>query len=316
MTRGATSPERFEALDGLRGIAALAVAFGHAFPGHRNTALAVDFFFILSGFVLAHSYGERLEQGLSFAKYMRARTIRLFPMIGLGTAIGFLSFPGIPWGTLLVPVPGKFMYPMDRPAWSLLFEMTASVFLGLGLWRKWRLVPLTIIGALALTLAIFHAGKVDQGIALDQFHYGLTRVFYGFGMGALIYRFRPKFSLPPLLLCAVLAAILLQPWSPWYYQLAMVLALCPLIVAAAANAPSFPGAKYLGDLSYPLYIVHWPIYALTPALPAPLQLALAIGVAWAALKLYDEPVRKWLTLRLAGPAKSAARAEPLFTSRP
>lgn len=318
MSGAAPSHRRFEALDGLRGIAALAVAYGHAFPGHRNTALAVDFFFILSGFVLAHSYGERLEQGLPFGKYMRARAIRLFPMIWLGTAIGFLSFPGIPWGALLVPVPGKFMYPMDRPAWSLLFEMIASVLVGLGLWRGRRLVPLTVLGGMALTLAIFHAGKVDQGIALDQLHYGLTRVFYGFGMGAVIYRFRPERGLPPLLLCAVLAVMLLQPWSPWYYQLAMALLACPLIVAAAAaDRFGFPGAKQLGELSYPLYIVHWPVYMLAAALPAPLQLALALGVAWAALKLYDEPVRKWLTALFAKPAPPAGPATaPLFTSRP
>jgi peptidoglycan/LPS O-acetylase OafA/YrhL len=207
------------------------------------------------------------------------------------------------------------MFPLDRPAWSLLFEMIASIGLGLGLWRKWRLAPLTIVGALAISLAIFHAGKVDQGIALAQFHYGLTRVFFGFGMGALIYRLRPKPSLPPLLACALLAAMLLQPWSPWYYQLAMVLVACPLIVAAAANAQSFPGAKQLGELSYPLYIVHRPVYMLAGALPAPVRMALALGAAWVALKLYDEPVRKWLSARLARASAPGQAVASLFTSR-
>jgi peptidoglycan/LPS O-acetylase OafA/YrhL len=316
VTQSTGSYERFEALDGLRGIAALAVAFGHAVPGHHNTALAVDFFFILSGFVLTHSYAERLEKGLSFVQYMRARIVRLFPLVWLAMAIGFINHPYVPWGALLIPVPGNFMFPQVPPAWSLLFEMIASVLLGLGLWRKRRLLPLTVLGAVALAVAIFHAGRVDQGVMLAQFHYGLTRVLFGFGMGAVIYRFRPRFSLPPLVLCALLATILLQPWWPWYYQLAMALGACPLIIAAAANAPSFKGAKQLGELSYPLYILHAPIYVLAEALPPFARLALAVSVAWVALKLYDEPFRKWLSTRIARAVKSAAPAAPLFTSRP
>src|SRR5579875_2348671 len=77
---GGMARERFVVLDGLRGVAALAVLAGHAqdfsliYPPHFF--LSVDFFFVLSGFVLAHSYGERLRTGLSAPRFMLARYIR------------------------------------------------------------------------------------------------------------------------------------------------------------------------------------------------------------------------------------------------
>ena len=92
--------------------------------------------------------------------------------------------------------------------------------------------------------------------------------------------------------------------------------LFPLIVAIGAgekdvDGPSVRIARFFGDLSYPLYITHYPlIYAYTGWVvdkkPAPLQGVLvsigvfvaAVTIAWACLKLYDEPVRRWLAGKL------------------
>ena len=83
---------RFTGLDGLRGLAALAVFGAHvpdpllrdALPG---CDLAVDLFFALSGFVLAHAYFERLRKGMGVGTFFKRRVIRLYPLYALGTII-------------------------------------------------------------------------------------------------------------------------------------------------------------------------------------------------------------------------------------
>jgi peptidoglycan/LPS O-acetylase OafA/YrhL len=95
---------QFVLLDGLRGVAALAVVVTHAlyfFPPTPMAYLAVDFFFMLSGFVLAHAYGERLRQGMTAGRFMAIRLIRLYPLYALGSAL-YLPFlwRGIESGTI------------------------------------------------------------------------------------------------------------------------------------------------------------------------------------------------------------------------
>ena len=78
-------PHRFVLLDGIRGLAAVAIAHRHAevFFGRPEASsyLAVDLFFALSGFVLAHAYGERLANGqMNPLNFMKARFLRLYPL--------------------------------------------------------------------------------------------------------------------------------------------------------------------------------------------------------------------------------------------
>jgi peptidoglycan/LPS O-acetylase OafA/YrhL len=155
---------RYEALDGLRGVAALAVMAGHfgllldAF-WLPNNFLAVDIFFIMSGFVIAHSYGDRLQRDMSATTYLYRRVVRLYPMFIVGLLLGtavllyaeqrgsieydadsllqsvLLNIFYIPFfNTLSVPFfdatqihyeVGQ-IFPTNPPAWSLFFEMLAS----------------------------------------------------------------------------------------------------------------------------------------------------------------------------------------------
>ena len=95
------SPKQtFAALDGVRGIAALAVMmfhiawwphFGRPFP---SAYLAVDLFFALSGFVVAHAYSPRLSQGMSPWGFLRLRVVRLWPLYALGLAVGVAAVIG------------------------------------------------------------------------------------------------------------------------------------------------------------------------------------------------------------------------------
>ena len=80
-----TSPDRFVSLDGLRGIAAIAVMLFHVSLGYMpGGSLAVDFFFCLSGFVIALAFGKRFANGLSFRAFAKARFARLYPMMFIG----------------------------------------------------------------------------------------------------------------------------------------------------------------------------------------------------------------------------------------
>ena len=155
-------------LDGLRGIAALVVVWYHLFEGFATSPidqrcnhgyLAVDFFFLLSGFVLSYAYDGRLRsisaaQRLSFGSFLRRRIIRLHPMLLLGLVWGAVAFVlqgSVQWdGTavssicviialltslVLIPAwPGcptevrgnGEIFPLNGPMWSLFFEYVGA----------------------------------------------------------------------------------------------------------------------------------------------------------------------------------------------
>jgi len=151
---------RYDVLDGLRGVAAISVMLFHytqdSFP--RNTDMAVDLFFILSGFVIAHSYGSRLQNSMSVLDYTGRRLIRLYPMYIAGIIIGipvlflvtkaglanyspksilgniFLNCFFLPDfnGRTVLELNGTThftgeLFPLNPPSWSLFFELVASL---------------------------------------------------------------------------------------------------------------------------------------------------------------------------------------------
>ncbi len=149
-------------LDELRGVAALSVVLLHAsqifgFSLGSYAYLAVDFFFCLSGFVLANGYDQKLRSGgLRSSAFFLKRLARLYPMIVVGVAVGVLaavfasephiSLHDIPILTvgalLLLPLgllAGQEAFSINSPLWSLCFEMVASVVYGSAARRKIRL---------------------------------------------------------------------------------------------------------------------------------------------------------------------------------
>ncbi|MGZ8408081.1 MAG: acyltransferase family protein, partial [Caulobacteraceae bacterium] len=149
-----TEKRTFAALDGVRGVAALAVmlfhtgtwpVIGRMFP---SAYLAVDLFFALSGFVVAHAYGARMANGMGVRAFLRARFVRLWPLFALGMAVGLsayvirsLRFDEFDlWAlTKSFALQASFlpdlstrttdgrMFPMNGPAWSLFFELAVNV---------------------------------------------------------------------------------------------------------------------------------------------------------------------------------------------
>jgi peptidoglycan/LPS O-acetylase OafA/YrhL len=224
---------RFHVLDGMRGIAAILVMLFHYnsrwhLPFLKNTYLAVDFFFILSGFVICHSYGEKILGGMSPADYIARRVARLFPMMALGLLIGlpafyFLTLSGHSDYTrremavatvnnlFFVPYLNQkklffdgqsqagVIFPTDNPLWSIFFELVVSVAF-IALIRARRLqVGRLCAGLLVLLLITSMAGGFDenwlglqtpQGWNTENFLSGFPRVFYGFTCGMLIYFLR------------------------------------------------------------------------------------------------------------------------------
>nr|WP_184112259.1 acyltransferase [Sphingomonas abaci] len=371
----APGKRHFEILDGLRGVAALMVVIFHVFEAYSEADptrqiinhgyLAVDFFFLLSGFVIAYAYDDRWPAMGQWAFYKR-RLIRLQPMVVLGSLFGGALyycqagglFPRIAetplWQMLLVmalgctllPLPKPFdirgwdeLHPLNGPAWSLFYEYIANIAYALVLRRLSRSV-LAVLPVLAAALLLEVALLGDRrdligGWSLDAsgIHIGLARLCYPFLAGMLLMRsgrrlrVRHGFALCSLLLVLALALPRMgdtpHHWSNGLYDAACVLLLFPIIVAIGAGQEPVEGrsvrvAKFFGDLSFPLYITHYPlIYLYTawvvdrkvpPHIGAPVGAMLvivAVGIAYASLKLYDEPVRRWLAgrfLRRSGTA--------------
>ena len=332
----AKAGERYVFLDGLRGIAALVVASLHATAiitpgaaGPSNAGLAVDFFFCLSGFVVAGAYDARLHGRMTVAEFMIRRLIRLYPMILLGVALGLgahLYVTDEPLGAslalaarevLIVPAPrDPTAFTLDAPMWSLLFEILAC--LGYALAVKWapaRLLPwLCVAAGATLVPGIMIAGQVTNfGVGGETgLLAGIPRVAYPFLMGVILQRSGLAARLPrfnPLVGIAALLAVLLAPF-PWaaYDVAAAILVLPAILLAGAATRVSGAGWDLVGRLSYPLYLVHWPVLLvvakLSPLGPAPTiiaGLALSAAAAAGALIIYDEPARRWLNRRRSPP---------------
>jgi peptidoglycan/LPS O-acetylase OafA/YrhL len=311
---------RFHSLDALRGIAAIAVMLFHA--GREAPLfmargyLAADLFFILSGFVLAHSYEARLRSGMSLGAFVRARLTRIYPLYWLGALTGCLLFAGSPLMILMIPTePGPgLLFRANAPLWSLLFELIANLAWAIMAVRcsLRGLIGLTLLLGALLVPAVVSHGNADIGAFWPGALPGLVRTFFSFALGVILFRLfvrsgsvRRATPLGWLLLPAL--AVLLAPLVAWQavadlVTLGLVL---PLIVWLGARWEVGTRwlAERLGGLSFPLYCLHAPFIAMGHASP---ELMAAICAAMIALSLlldryYDRPIQAWLKARAQTP---------------
>lgn len=360
---GAPVKSHYVVLDGLRGVASLLVVVFHLFEAFAASPqqqiinhgyLAVDFFFLLSGFVIAYAYDDRW-QGMSQWAFYKRRLIRLQPMIILGSVLGavlfgfqaYSIFPKVAsaqtWQIVAVMLIGFTMiplgksadirgwdetYPLNGPAWSLFYEYCANVLYAAGL-RKLSNRALGVVVAVSalvlIEMLVFgDRGDLIGGWSLDAsgIRIGLTRVMFPFCAGILLMRvgrrirIKGAFAISSLLLVAGLSLPRFggteHLWLNGLYEALCVIVLFPLIVAIGAgekrvDGPSIRVARFFGDLSYPLYITHYPaIYIYTGwvadrkvppmqgALMGVVVVAVTVATAWACLKLFDEPLRRRL----------------------
>ena len=201
--------QHYQILDGLRGIAALAVVCFHFmeiaysdysqnFIGHGF--LAVDFFFCLSGFVIAYAYNGRIGK-IGTVEFFKLRLIRLHPLVILGSVFGLLAYLFDPFGgnpaaysagnllviflcsVLLVPFPvmaGRYfnLFGLNAPAWSLFWEYMANIVYALVLYRvnRWFLVVIAVIAGGWLCIIVRHEGNLMGGWGGSTFWDGCARV--------------------------------------------------------------------------------------------------------------------------------------------
>lgn len=370
------SKPHYELLDGLRGVAALLVVWYHLFEAFATSPvdqrfnhgyLAVDFFFLLSGFVIGYAYDERWGRGLRMRDFIKRRLIRLHPMVVLGALLGAAAFfvqGSVRWngepvstgmvlaallcGLLLIPAwPGAGhevrgngeMYPLNGPGWSLFFEYLGNLLYMLLLRRlptRWLTLLVALTGAALATFAIGdlsgygHLG-VGWTLAGSNFPGGMLRLLFAFPAGLLLARrFRPVRIRGAFWLCSLsLAVLLAMPYVGseqnhlfnGLYDTLSTLLLFPLLLWLGASGHATDAATvricgFLGDISYPLYMVHYPSMYLfyawvwnhgyTFSEVWPVAAALFAGnilLAWFVLKIYDEPLRRLLTARFLRPRR-------------
>ncbi len=270
----------FPVLDGLRGIAAIAVMLTHysmytnkEMVGWVQSAyLAVDFFFVLSGFVVAHAYEKSLLSGKSFGWFMTRRLIRLYPLYWFGLTLSLVtlgakylleqsgpdSFPvSYIFSIFLLPTPHAFIapydkiflnyrniFPLDGPAWSLSLEIGVNIIYAL-ICRKLTMSWLAVFVALSgfvLARAMHHYYDSNLGWDWHTYAGGWTRVVWSFFGGILLYRLfrlKPRMNMPgwiAIILAAILMSIFARPFTPgWEYGLVNCLITFPLLVWIGAK---------------------------------------------------------------------------------
>ena len=350
---------RFHLLDALRGIAAILVVNIHTPPffkqslGFSDSFLAVDFFFCLSGFVIAFSYEQRLRESLGVRDFFVLRVIRLYPLYALGILIeGLRQSPLVQlhahaqsWATLgvlfalsaflipnfVVPLGGNALFPLDYPAWSLFFELVINLAYAWFVPRVRRtsiLVVFCLASLAALFLLVAGRPTLNFGVELAGLPVGLARVAFSFSAGVLLFRiFRskplnrlhgPKSWIVSGGIVLLLIAALAQKTpaaNGGLRQLLLVAFLFPVLVYAGARC-TLPHAAnrvcaFLGDMSYPLYMLHAPLMLPAYAAHAPAAafvhhpwlrpyvtvayIFFLVVLAWWLGRFYDLPIRRRLT---------------------
>lgn len=333
---------RYEILDGLRGIAAIGVMLFHLSILGLHLAthgyLAVDFFFVLSGFVMAHAYGNRLPE-IGIWAFIRLRFIRIMPLSLFGLLLGsayFLlryttqsqslySLGDIVSATFLnlflLPkpwmsaAPTDTIFPSNTPLWSLSLEMMINIVWAIFLLRTGplRLAGLIVLSAIALVFFTLYHGNADLGATWPTYLGGVSRVVFGFIAGLVVWRYRLKprqSALYALFAALALASVFFVPdFGPWFDIAAIIFAF-PLIVWLATSTTYGPERRLfrlVGEISYPLYVVHVPIFMFVAGLAklakydthtemlAGVAVTASILAAIGLDRLYDRPVRRALS---------------------
>ncbi|MDE5463905.1 acyltransferase [Bradyrhizobium sp. CSS354] len=316
-TSGEIKRNRYQSLDAMRGLASIAVAAGHFNSGYVHSSyLAVDFFFILSGFVIDNAYASKLTGGMTPVAFMWVRLVRLWPLFAIGTAIGlaqilylvnaglsqasgadivissaqnFLFLPSVSAFFMMKPMQGLF--PINGPAWSLFWELVINLAFAVVLFKSTTraLCFVIVTAAVGLVAFAFVWNGLNIGWNWSSSPGGLVRVTFGFTLGLVISRcLRPCsvrrvswLSLLPMILLVGGLVFPIEKNAQAVYDLVFCLVAAPGIVVCGMllEVPRRIRrvAFWLGYLSYPLYVVHRGCVGLFKAIPPQYGLDSAFG---------------------------------------
>ena len=301
MTQPAPLPTRFRALDAWRGICAGLVVLFHVpvlhiakdWPAFANLQLGVDFFFVLSGFVISHAYRDRLATAAEARGFIASRFRRLWPMhfVVLAAFVALelakLAYASInpsfgveaaPFSTGRSPLEiltnlaflqSFGLHPglsWNGPAWSIAVEFwTSVVFLAVVLWwpgaRRETFLALALGSALILAL-------VSPTTLFVSSDWGFVRCLFGFAVGCLVYDLRLRYQLPARLLGWYEAGIALVAFAFMALVPQGLLHLAaPLVFGVLVFVFSFEGGptsvllktripQALGRWSFAIYMTH------------------------------------------------------------
>jgi peptidoglycan/LPS O-acetylase OafA/YrhL len=306
--------------------------------------LAVDFFFCLSGFVITYAYDNRIG-GMGLKTFIKLRLIRLQPLVIIGSILGLLTFLLDPYRNLyavygfketaLLFITSAFLIPypvvseryfnlfnLNAPVWSLFWEYVANLAYATILFMATNkiLASLVLLAAIVLFYICSHSGSLLGGWSGGTFFDGLARISFSFLMGMLIFRsnwiIKNKLGLLGMSVLILLA--FLTPYNKqwnWLADLFIVVLYFPLIVSLGAGAnltnKHYKITKFSGDISYPLYMTHYPFLWIFGNYVAvekpsstllnwviPISIILLIGLAYLVTKFLDFPIRRYLTDKL------------------
>jgi peptidoglycan/LPS O-acetylase OafA/YrhL len=347
--------KRFEALDGLRGICALSVVIFHfdtVFHTGRllnHAYLAVDVFFLLSGFVIAHVYEARMEAGIGAFQFLKARAARLLPVHFLGTAVvsltaialwsfGTLPLPGFTALTVaaamvagLLLIPQYFVvgepFPLNPVLWSLWGEWLANIAYALGAHRMRTALLLAIVVSF-WSVGIWHAFHNPLGwmAGMDQFDIigVVARAMGGFFAGVCLLRaYRRGYlaklpSLSPEVVFAMwlmVSAVPAPSITPGF-DIIVAIVIAPLAVALLARSEKATPRIFvaLGDISYPLYASHLALVAAAAAFTG--KTTGAVGYLYAGLLTLAALVLAWIIARVADALRYQMKTAPVGAPSP
>jgi peptidoglycan/LPS O-acetylase OafA/YrhL len=307
-----TEPREIRSLNTLRGLAALMVAAFHApmLFGVKawlpHAYLAVDLFFVLSGFVMAHAYGARIAQGLDFPRFAQLRLARLYPLYALATVAGFglmllkasqgfavfrpemLQALGLNLALLPAPMADAFRpdgaaFPFAVPAWSIFWELVLCA--GFYAWARHLKRGAWIVAAFGALLLSVVAGRfetLDGGWTWTGFWIGGLRALFAFSAGVAVQqlvRRRLAAGTPTpkavdigvrMLALAAVAYVVGAPHASGLAELAITGIVLPLAIGVCALSRSplveNRGGDLIGAASYSVYMLHPVLIELSVAL--------------------------------------------------
>ncbi len=301
---------RYEVVDLFRGFAALGVFLLHArpFTGEAwlpQAYLALDFFFLISGFVIANGFDRRIAAGMPLREFFLLRLVRFYPAYFLALVVATplmilfslkrgIEFIPQDWliavGMELLMLPSVVdpmgtakLYPINGICWSLFFEFFVNlIYFCIFPWLSKRGMQVLLAASAVLWLLTRDAAStIDVGYHWTTAAYALPRLLLPFFLGIYLRRYclrrwqLPTLTWPVALGCVAAIALCFSHGlitagkASFLGDVIAVWLVMPLVLLIAAQSSESKSlrstSRYAGRISYPLYVLQDALFLLFAA---------------------------------------------------